>query len=207
MHFTPELLDRLRCEGFKTREVTLHVGAGTFKPVSSDTIGEHDMHSEFIAVKRDFIAELAETIGRSPVIAVGTTSVRTLESLYHIGVAMLNGSWNDELDQWAPYAEHANDAEPREALRAIVEYHDRTGQSTFYARTRIIIAPSYRYRIVNGMITNFHQPQSTLLLLVSALIGEQWKNIYAHALDNDYRFLSYGDACLLFPNTQLHEKN
>lgn len=207
LHFTPELLDRLRCEGFKTREVTLHVGAGTFKPVSSDTIGEHDMHSEFIAVKRDFIAELAETIGKSPVIAVGTTSVRTLESLYHIGVAMLNGSWNDELDQWAPYAEHANDAEPREALRAIVEYLDRTGQSTFYARTRIIIAPSYRYRIVNGMITNFHQPQSTLLLLVSALIGEQWKNIYAHALDNDYRFLSYGDACLLFPNTQLHEKN
>ena len=207
LHFTPELLDRLRCEGFKTREVTLHVGAGTFKPVSSDTIGEHDMHSEFIAVKRDFIAELAETIGKSPVIAVGTTSVRTLESLYHIGVAMLNGSWNDELDQWAPYAEHANDAEPREALRAIVDYLDRTGQSTFYARTRIIIAPSYRYRIVNGMITNFHQPQSTLLLLVSALIGEQWKNIYAHALDNDYRFLSYGDACLLFPNTQLHEKN
>ena len=207
LHFTPELLDRLRCEGFKTREVTLHVGAGTFKPVSSDTIGEHDMHSEFIAVKRDFIAELAETMGRSPVIAVGTTSVRTLESLYHIGVAMLNGSWNDELDQWAPYAEHANDAEPREALRAIVDYLDRSGQSTFYARTRIIIAPSYRYRIVNGMITNFHQPQSTLLLLVSALIGEQWKNIYAHALDNDYRFLSYGDACLLFPNTQLHEKN
>lgn len=207
LHFTPELLDRLRCEGFKTREVTLHVGAGTFKPVSSDTIGEHDMHSEFIAVKRDFIAELAETIGKSPVIAVGTTSVRTLESLYHIGVAMLNGSWNDELDQWAPYGKHANDAEPREALRAIVDYLDRTGQSTFYARTRIIIAPSYRYRIVNGMITNFHQPQSTLLLLVSALIGEQWKNIYAHALDNDYRFLSYGDACLLFPNTQLHEKN
>ncbi len=199
LHFTPELLEKLRREGVETREVTLHVGAGTFRPVKSDTIGEHDMHSEFIAVKREFIMELVESVGRRPVIAVGTTSVRTLESLYHIGVAMLRGNWDDELNQWAPYEAGANDVDPRDALMAIVNYLDGSEQQTLFARTRIIIAPGYRYRIVDGMITNFHQPQSTLLLLVSAMIGDSWRDVYNHALSNNYRFLSYGDACLLFP--------
>ena len=198
LHFTPQLLERLRQDGVETGEVTLHVGAGTFRPVKSDTIGEHDMHSEFIAVKRNFIASLAEKIGNQPVIAVGTTSVRTLESLYHIGVAMLRNQWDDELGQWAPNEEGANEIDPRSALNAIVRHLDATKQDTFFARTRIIIAPGYKYRIVNGMITNFHQPQSTLLLLVSALVGDSWTNIYQHALSNNYRFLSYGDACLLF---------
>lgn len=198
LHFTSSLLEKLSQQGVETGEVTLHVGAGTFRPVKSETIGEHDMHSEFIAVKRDFINSLAERIGRQPIIAVGTTSVRTLESLYHIGVAMLRNRWEEELDQWAPYDDGANDVEPRTALLAIVEHLDAKKKSTLFARTRIIIAPGYKYRIINGMITNFHQPQSTLLLLVSALVGDSWKDIYQHALSNNYRFLSYGDACLLY---------
>ncbi|MDE6437901.1 MAG: S-adenosylmethionine:tRNA ribosyltransferase-isomerase, partial [Muribaculaceae bacterium] len=172
----------------------LHVGAGTFKPVKSDNIGEHDMHSEFIAVSRDFIAELADTVGRRPVVAVGTTSVRTLESLYHIGCLMHEGHWTGELPQWSPYEGHA-ELTASEALRAIVNHLDAQAESVLVGRTRIIIAPGYTYRIVDGLITNFHQPRSTLLLLVSAFIGDTWRTLYDHALGAGYRFLSYGDAC------------
>lgn len=194
LHFTPELLEKIDRAGIDRREVTLHVGAGTFKPVKSDSIGDHDMHSEFIAVSRDFIAELAETVGERPVVAVGTTSVRTLESLYHIGCLMHDGHWTGELPQWSPYDGHA-DLSPSEALRSIVQYLDSRGDPVLVGRTRIIIAPGYDYRIVDGLITNFHQPRSTLLLLVSAFIGETWRGLYDHALRGDYRFLSYGDAC------------
>lgn len=197
LHFTPVLLRRLDEAGIERREVTLHVGAGTFRPVSADKIGDHDMHSEFIAVDRDFIADLADAIeaGR-PIAAVGTTSVRTLESLYHIGVLMAAGRWTGELPQWTPYDPGLPEPEASEALRVVVANLDAAGNSTLLAHTRIIIAPGYRYRIVGSMVTNFHQPASTLLLLVSAFIGPEWRQVYDHALAGAYRFLSYGDACL-----------
>lgn len=198
LHFTPELLDKLAAKGVQKRELTLHVGAGTFRPVKSDTIGEHDMHSETIAVPLSFIEELADTVGVNPVAAVGTTSMRTLESLYHIGCAIMRGEWDGELPQWAPYAPDAIEPSAREALMAIAGYLRAEGSDLLTARTRIMIAPSYRFRIVDILVTNFHQPQSTLLLLVSAFIGEEWRELYSHALGSGYRFLSYGDACLFF---------
>lgn len=202
LHFTPELLAEIDRRGIERRELTLHVGAGTFRPVKSERIGDHDMHSEFITVERRLIADLADAIGRRPIVAVGTTSVRTLESLYHIGCLIMAGSWDGELPQWTPYDNENGKPSAEEALRAIVEWLDRRGDDTLMARTRIIIAPGYTYRIVDAMITNFHQPQSTLLLLVSAFIGDRWRDIYTHALEKGYRFLSYGDACLFFHTKQ-----
>ncbi|MDE6854428.1 MAG: S-adenosylmethionine:tRNA ribosyltransferase-isomerase, partial [Muribaculaceae bacterium] len=199
LHFTDALLRRLDEAGIERREVTLHVGAGTFRPVKADRIGDHDMHSEFIAVDRQFIADLADAIAAGrPVVAVGTTSVRTLESLYHIGCLMEAGMWTGELPQWTPYETQTARPDTVTALRTITASLDRDGDSTLVARTRIIIAPGYTYRIADAMITNFHQPQSTLLLLVSAFLGDSWRNIYDHAVDTGYRFLSYGDACLFF---------
>ncbi|MBD5346069.1 MAG: S-adenosylmethionine:tRNA ribosyltransferase-isomerase [Bacteroides sp.] len=196
LHFTPALLDALEQSGISRRELTLHVGAGTFRPVKSDTIGGHDMHAEWISVSRDLIAELAETDKR--VIAVGTTSVRTLESLYHLGCKTAGGEEPTALEQWYPYSASHPDLTVGHALSALTEWLDRNNMTRLIASTRIIIAPGYRYRIVRGMITNFHQPKSTLLLLVSAFTGGDWRNMYEHALANpDYRFLSYGDACLL----------
>lgn len=195
LHFTDELLDELTRSGIERREVTLHVGSGTFQPVKSDTIGEHPMHAEYIDVTRELIAELAVT--DRPVTAVGTTSVRTLESLYHIGCRIHDGTWNGTLDQWYPYDETHPNLSVHEALTAIVEHLDAEHLDRLIASTRIIIAPGYRYRIVQNLITNFHQPGSTLLLLVSAIIGDKWREVYDYALDHDYRFLSYGDACLM----------
>lgn len=199
LHFTDSLLAEIDKAGIERREVTLHVGAGTFRPVKSENIGDHVMHSEFISVERDFISDLADAIEADrPVVAVGTTSVRTLESLYHIGRLIAAGKWGGELPQWTPYEDDANGMPAADALRAIVAYLDRDGDDTLIGRTRIIIAPGYTYRIVRAMITNFHQPQSTLLLLVSAFLGDAWRDIYTHALKSGYRFLSYGDACLFF---------
>lgn len=200
LHFTPRVLEAIDVAGIKRRELTLHVGAGTFQPVKSDTIGEHDMHSEFIAVGRPLIEELAAD-GRR-VIAVGTTSVRTLESLYHLGCRIHAGLPADVLPQWYPY----DPSHPRltvgEAMRAILKRLDETGEDTFVASTRLMIAPGYEYKVVKGMVTNFHQPRSTLLLLVSAFLesnpaNPSWRSIYDYALaDERFRFLSYGDACL-----------
>lgn len=199
LHFTGRVLEEISRKGIPRRELTLHVGAGTFQPVKSDEIGDHQMHSEFIAVPKTLIKELADTDRR--VIAVGTTSVRTLESLYHAGKLIANGNWDGEVPQWAPYAdtteEYSADISVSDALNAIAAYLDNRGEDTFIASTRIIIAPGYRYRIVKGMVTNFHQPRSTLLLLVSAFTGGDWRPIYDYALANSFRFLSYGDACLL----------
>lgn len=194
LHFTDALLEEISRRGIPRRELTLHVGAGTFKPVKSDTIGEHDMHSEFIAVPRALIAELAGSDRR--VIAVGTTSVRTLESLYHIGCMIDRGEFSGILPQWEPY-DNPSELTPSQALSRILDYLDSRGEITLIAQTKIIIAPGYRYRIVRGMVTNFHQPRSTLLLLVSAFVGGDWLPIYEYALGHDFRFLSYGDACLL----------
>lgn len=195
LHFTEQLLGEIDRRGIGRREVTLHVGAGTFRPVKAEHIGEHDMHSEFIAVSLGLIEELASTDRK--IIAVGTTSVRTLESLYHIGCMIATGQWDGEVPQWYAYGPSHPQLSRCEALGALAAYLRDKNLSLLTASTRIIIAPGYEYRLIDGMVTNFHQPQSTLLLLVSAFIGEQWQDMYAHALDARYRFLSYGDACLL----------
>ncbi len=194
LHFTPRVLDEISSRGIPRRELTLHVGAGTFQPVKSDTIGEHEMHSEFIAVPRTLIEELATTDRR--VIAVGTTSVRTLESLYHLGCMAAQGLDPTVLPQWYPYSPEHPSLSVAESMQALLRHFEGP---VFVASTRLMIAPGYTYRIVRGMVTNFHQPRSTLLLLVSAFIGDRpgWRELYDHALAGDYRFLSYGDACLL----------
>lgn len=193
LHFTPRVLEAIDAAGIPRRELTLHVGAGTFQPVKADTIGDHGMHSEFISVDTRLIEELATTEKR--VIAVGTTSVRTLESLYHLGRMVLEGKEPDEVPQWYPYSGAYPSA--TEALGALAAYLRQNGLDKLAAATRVIIAPGYEYRVVKGMVTNFHQPQSTLLLLVSAFTGGDWRYMYDHALAGGYRFLSYGDAQLL----------
>jgi len=195
LHFTDRVLEEISARGIPRRELTLHVGAGTFQPVKSDEIGDHEMHSEFIAVPRNLIAELAADERR--VIAVGTTSVRTLESLYHAGRLIALDRWNGEVPQWTPYDTTLPDLPVADAMQAILRHLDAEGTTTFIASTRIIIAPGYLYRVVRGMVTNFHQPRSTLLLLVSAFTRGDWRPLYDFALTHSFRFLSYGDACLL----------
>ncbi len=202
LHFTPRVLETLQHKGIDLEELTLHVGAGTFKPVKSEEIEGHEMHTEYISVARSTIQRIIEH-GAS-VIAVGTTSVRTLESLYYIGVTLAaNPEATEEklhVKQWQPYADTGKEPlSPVEALQHIIDYLDRHGMETFHGSTQIIIAPGYEYKIVKAMITNFHQPQSTLLLLVSAFVKGNWKKIYDYALAHDFRFLSYGDSSLLIP--------
>lgn len=195
LHFTDDVLNAISQRGIPRRELTLHVGAGTFQPVKSENIGEHEMHSEFIAVPRSLIEELAST--ERDVVAVGTTSVRTLESIYHIGCLLYQGLPANELPQWYPYSDNHPHLPVKESLNAILRHLDETGEDRLIASTRVIIAPGYKYQIVKGIITNFHQPQSTLLLLVSAFVDGDWKAMYDFALEKDFRFLSYGDASLL----------
>ena len=198
LHFTDEVLAECDRRGIARRELTLHVGAGTFQPVKSDNIGDHAMHTEFISVPRDLLAELSTST--RPVIAVGTTSVRTLESLYFVGqILESNPNATEEelrVTQWMPYTTPCA-ISPQKALQNIVDYLDRHQANDYLGSTQLMIAPGYTYRIVKGMITNFHQPQSTLLLLVAAFVGDDnWRRLYDYALDHDFRFLSYGDACL-----------
>lgn len=197
LHFTDNIISSLQNKGIATTEVTLHVGAGTFKPVKSDLIKDHEMHSEFISVKRDVIERLVNQKGK--VIAVGTTSVRTLESLYYIGELLAEKETQEiKVEQWQPYKKESNILSKEEALNNILSYLDKHHLTTLVANTQIMIAPGYEFKIVDGIITNFHQPKSTLLLLVSAFVGDgNWHKIYEHALNNDYRFLSYGDSSLL----------
>ncbi len=203
LHFTPELLSRIAARGIERRELTLHVGAGTFQPVKDDDVSRHVMHSEFISVPLSLIEELAVTSRR--VYAVGTTSVRTIESLYHIGCMVSQGRWAGELPQWYPYSPSHPCLSVHDSLSALAQYQRRLGTPDFVGATRVIITPGYHYRIVRGMITNFHQPASTLLLLVSAFIGDDWRRCYQYALDHDFRFLSYGDACLFEKNLHIPE--
>ncbi|MBO5706845.1 MAG: S-adenosylmethionine:tRNA ribosyltransferase-isomerase [Bacteroidaceae bacterium] len=200
LHFTPEVLAELDSHGIEREEVTLHVGAGTFKPVKSEEIGDHDMHTEHIAVNRTTIERLIAHGGSA--IAVGTTSVRTLESLYYMGLLAMQGKEDLHVEQWMPYAEHA-EALPDtcQALQALLKYMDERALDILHSSTQIIIAPGYKFHIVKMMVTNFHQPQSTLLLLVSAFVQGNWRSIYDYALENDFRFLSYGDSSLLIPET------
>ena len=204
LHFTDRVLDDLRRRGIETEELTLHVGAGTFRPVKSEEIEGHEMHTEYISVPRHTLQRLIDHGGQA--IAVGTTSVRTLESLYHIGAALKRHPEREDddlhVDQWQPYETTAGepDINAVDALQAVADYLDRHGLETLHTSTQIIIAPGYRYRVVKAMVTNFHQPQSTLLLLVSAFVGEAWRDIYRYALEHGFRFLSYGDSSLLFPH-------
>lgn len=203
LHFTTRVLDALREKGVALEELTLHVGAGTFKPVKSEKIEGHEMHTEYISVNRSTLEKLVAHEGKA--IAVGTTSVRTLESLYHIGVTLLHNPNATEEDlhvkQWQPYETALETAATPavDALQAIIAYLDRHHMETLHSSTQIIIAPGYEYRIVKAMVTNFHQPQSTLLLLVSAFLHGDWRKIYDYALAHDFRFLSYGDSSLLIP--------
>ena len=196
LHFTDRVLHDIDALGIEREEVTLHVGAGTFKPVKSETISGHEMHSEFISVKRSTIERLIAHGGRA--VAVGTTSVRTLESLYYLGVRAYNHQPLTEVEQWEPY-ETSPSLTAVEALEALLAWMDENGLDVLHTSTRIIIVPGYSYHIVERLITNFHQPQSTLLLLVSALIGNDWHKVYDYALSHEFRFLSYGDSSILIP--------
>ena len=210
LHFTQRVLDDLHARGIETDEVTLHVGAGTFLPVKTADANEHTMHSEIIAVPKTTIQHIIAKLGK--IVAVGTTSMRTLESLYFIGkkIAEVRGQKSEIRSQKSEISEiHVGQFEPyeapvsgewlgvKEALQAIVDYLDATGQQTLHAATQIMIKPGYQFRVVDQLITNFHQPQSTLLLLVSAFVGGDWKTIYDYALGHDFRFLSYGDSSIL----------
>ena len=218
LHFTERVLADIDAKGIEREEVTLHVGAGTFRPVKSEDIGGHDMHTEHIAVHRHTIERLLAHGGEA--IAVGTTSVRTLESLYYMGVLAASSipskggeNCNDtpsplervgerlsplHVPQWMPY-EYDGSLSTMDALTALLRYMDERDEEVLHSSTQIIIAPGYKYHIVRRMITNFHQPQSTLLPLVSAFIGEGWRDVYDYALSHDFRFLSYGDSSMLIP--------
>ncbi len=197
LHFSDKTFEDLKNKGIKYDFVTLHVGAGTFKPVTTKTIGEHIMHTEKVCIDKKVIEDLLSDYKRQT-ICVGTTSVRTMESLYWHGVKLISerGRYQDmDIKQWEPY-EQPTDIPAKEALQAVLHSLEEENLDTLYGQTQIIIAPTYKYRLTDGMITNFHQPKSTLLLLVSAMIGDEWKKVYKFALTHNYRFLSFGDACL-----------
>ncbi len=200
LHFTDAVLADLHQRGIKTTELTLHVGAGTFQPVKTEDANQHTMHTEIIAVPRQAIADILANLGH--VVAVGTTSMRTLESLYFLGCMLLRGDRSLHVPQFMPYEQEWT-MTTAEALQALLAYLEETHQDTLHAETQIMIKPGYRFRVVEQLITNFHQPKSTLLLLVSAFVGEDWKKIYDYALTHDFRFLSYGDSSILFRNNSL----
>ncbi len=195
LHFTENVLENIRKRGIDTETVCLHVGAGTFLPVKSSLVSEHTMHREPFVVTLEFLEKLVAAEGK--VVAVGTTSVRTLESLYYVGVGCLENGSPTDVGQWDPYSREYPYS-TAEALQALVGYMKANGMAELKVGTRIIIVPGFRFRVVDVLVTNFHQPQSTLLLLISAFVGGDWKTIYDFALANDFRFLSYGDSSLLF---------
>ena len=209
LHFTDAVFESLRKKLIELEELTLHVGAGTFQPVKAEDVSAHIMHTETIAVPLKTIRHIRKNLGN--IIAVGTTSVRTLESLYYVGCGPLSlrdfplkeeNSTREvgvevRVGQWEPYSLPENPISANEALQNIIDYLEENGLDTLHAETQILIKPGFRFRVINGMITNFHQPKSTLLLLVSAFAGKDWKQIYDFALENDFRFLSYGDSSVL----------
>lgn len=214
LHFTDAVFASLKKKNIEVEELTLHVGAGTFQPVKTDDVSEHVMHTETIIVPLKTIKHIREKSGN--IIAVGTTSVRTLESLYYVGSSLSlrdfplkgeNGAQEPvvlKVGQWEPYTLPENPISANEALQNIIDYLEENGLDTLHAETQILIKPGFQFRIINGMITNFHQPKSTLLLLVSAFVGDNWKNIYNFALENNFRFLSYGDSSVLMELPPTH---
>ena len=202
LHFTPQVLSAIDDHGIDREELTLHVGAGTFKPVKSEEIEGHEMHTEYVSVRRQTLEKLLAHDCQA--IAVGTTSVRTLESLYFMGCKVLKNpdvmEGDLHVNQWEPYEDEGGDAaDVRSAIQALIDWLDRNHLSVLHSSTQIIIAPGYDYKIVKMLVTNFHQPQSTLLLLVSAFVHGDWHKIYDYAIAHDFRFLSYGDSSLLIP--------
>lgn len=195
LHFTDRVFDALKKKNIQTANLTLHVGAGTFKPVGQDGLENHEMHTEQVLVNKGLLESLLKYRGKT--IAVGTTSVRTLESLYWFGVKLESDPGADfHIHQFDPY-QNENESLPAEkAIQNILSYLDRNNLETLSGSTQLMIVPGYKFRMINGMITNFHQPRSTLLLLISAWLGGEWKTVYNYALENDFRFLSYGDSCL-----------
>ncbi len=201
LHFTNEVLESLTKKRIDQAYLTLHVGAGTFKPVTSTEIGGHSMHGEYFEISKETVQQLIDAKNSVKIIAVGTTSTRTLESLYWIGNQLF---YNPDLNsadlmvsQWIPY-DKTLECSTQEALNAVLQWMEKRGLSQFSSRTQIIIVPGYTYKVIDGIITNFHQPESTLLLLIAALIGENWRKVYEYALENNFRFLSYGDGSLLW---------
>lgn len=200
LHFSPEVFEALRQKGIATDFITLHVGAGTFKPVSTPTIGEHEMHVEKIEISRSNIECILNHLGHT-VIPVGTTTVRTIESVYWFGVKLSRNSKLDAMHvmQWDPYELESLSVSTEHAYKNVLQWMEEQGIEQLEGDTQLMIAPGYRYHVISGLITNFHQPKSTLLLLVSALVGDAWKKCYRYALDHQFRFLSYGDSCLFLP--------
>ena len=195
MHFTDSVLQSIRSKDIETETVCLHVGAGTFLPVKSSLVSEHTMHREPFVVTQQFLEKLLNKKGK--LVAVGTTSVRTLESLYYVGVKCLETGAPADVDQWDPYCrDYSYTLE--ESLTALISYLKSNNMNDLQIGTRIIIVPGYNFKVVDVLVTNFHQPQSTLLLLISAFVKGDWHKIYDYALSNEFRFLSYGDSSLLF---------
>ncbi|HEV8270430.1 MAG TPA: S-adenosylmethionine:tRNA ribosyltransferase-isomerase [Chitinophagaceae bacterium] len=202
LHFTNTVLQKLNEKNIDTDFATLHVGAGTFKPVKTEMMKDHEMHAEHFTISKTTIQNLIDHVDKN-IIAVGTTSLRTLESLYWLGVksSMANGEWSNEITQWEVYDHKEKPISTKEALENLINWMNEKDSEILTAKTQIIIAPGYQFKIVNGLITNFHQPQSTLLLLVAAFIGNDWKKVYDYAFENNFRFLSYGDGSLLWRNS------
>ncbi|WP_297720562.1 S-adenosylmethionine:tRNA ribosyltransferase-isomerase [uncultured Porphyromonas sp.] len=198
LHFTEGLLSKLNEKGIDQIPITLHVGAGTFLPVKSATMGEHEMHTEVIEVRLSSLRSIYDSLlAKRPIVSVGTTSTRTLESLYYMGVQVIENVKDPlSVPQWIPY-QTTSTATTEEAIKALIDYLKEKGVDRLFGQTQLIIVPGYTYRLVDFLITNFHQPNSTLLLLVAAFVGDDWHKIYDFALKNDYRFLSYGDGSLL----------
>ena len=201
LHFTESSFQKLSQKKINSEYITLHVGAGTFKPVKTETIAEHEMHQEPFSVP---VKTLKKIVGSKKIIAVGTTSLRTVETIYWLGVKLINGLIKDEWDlqQWEAYEleKYYPNISIEKALNALINSLEHNHQTELHCKTSLLIIPGYKFKIPDALITNYHQPQSTLLLLVSAFIGQDWRKIYQHALDNDYRFLSYGDSSLLWRN-------
>ena len=195
LHFTENVLQAIREKGISTETVCLHVGAGTFLPVKTSLVSEHRMHREPFVITLDFVEKLMNRTGK--VVAVGTTSVRTLESLYYLGVKCIEKGHPEDVEQWEPYSKEYPYS-LNESLKALADYMVREGMKDIQMGTSIIIVPGYKFKVVDVLVTNFHQPQSTLLLLISAFVGGDWKTIYDYALSNDFRFFSYGDSSILF---------
>ncbi|MFN8152696.1 MAG: S-adenosylmethionine:tRNA ribosyltransferase-isomerase [Bacteroidia bacterium] len=203
LHFTEKVLDDLQSNGMAMGKITLHVGAGTFKPVKPGAVSAHEMHEERLVVSLGFLRQLLQQLtDGNPVIPVGTTAVRTLESIYWLGVKIFQHPQPDGdllVEQWLPYQQGHPDISSSAAVQALISYLQSKQLSECHAFTRIMIVPGYRFKIIDGLVTNFHQPGSSLLLLIAALIGDDWRKIYQYALDHDFRFLSYGDSSLLLP--------
>ena len=197
LHFTERVMDEIRARGVDIEYLTLHVGAGTFLPVKSRNVAEHNMHSEPFVVTKAFLERLAERVGDGKVVSVGTTSTRTLESLYYLGVHCIEQGEPGIVQQWEPYRDEGYSYSAKESLSALIKYLDDNNLDKITARTSLIIVPGFKYRMIDYLVTNFHQPKSTLLLLIAALIGDGWRDMYSFALDHGFRFLSYGDSSFL----------